>query len=260
MEQLRVFAKYRYLLKNLISRDLKVKYRRSALGLIWSVLNPLMMICVQYFVFKYLLVNDMPNFAVYLAAGNLIFQFFSEATQTAMTSVLSAAPLIKKVYVPKYIFPMEKVLFSFVNTLFSGIALIIVALATKLDITAYILLAPIPLLLIMLFNIGVGLILATGVVFFRDIIHLYGVLIMMLTYLTPLFYTEDIFVTKAPFMLSVLRLNPLYWYVAMFREVVLYGNPPTIMQLIVCSMWAFAALVIGLLIFRKAQDKFILYV
>ncbi|MEG2022002.1 MAG: ABC transporter permease, partial [Oscillospiraceae bacterium] len=210
--------------------------------------------------FKYLLVMEMPNFAVYLAAGNLIFQFFSESTQTAMTSVLSAAPLIKKVYVPKYIFPMEKVMFSFVNTLFSGIALVIVAVVTRLDITPFILLAPVPLLLIMVFNIGVGLILATGVVFFRDIIHLYGVLIMMLTYLTPLFYTEDIFATKAPIMLSVLRINPLYWYVAMFREVVLYGNAPTAMQMLVCSAWAAAMLVIGLLIFRKAQDKFILYV
>ncbi|MEG0878971.1 MAG: ABC transporter permease, partial [Oscillospiraceae bacterium] len=176
------------------------------------------------------------------------------------TSVLSAAPLIKKVYVPKYIFPMEKVMFSFVNTLFSGIALVIVAVVTRLDITPYILLAPVPLLLIMVFNIGVGLILATGVVFFRDIIHLYGVLIMMLTYLTPLFYTEDIFATKAPMMLTVLRINPLYWYVAMFREVVLYGNAPTVMQLFVCSAWAVAMLIIGLLIFRKAQDKFILYV
>ncbi|MEG0878934.1 MAG: ABC transporter permease, partial [Oscillospiraceae bacterium] len=211
-------------------------------------------------VFTYLFASDVPNFAVYLAAGNLIFQFFSEATQNAMTSVLGAAPLIKKVYVPKYIFPMEKVLFSFVNTLFSGIALIIVAVITHLDITINILFAPIPLILVMVFNLGVGLILATCVVFFRDIIHLYGVLVMVLTYLTPLFYTENTLAARAPFVIKMLRINPLYWYVAMFREVVLYGRAPTLQQMIICSVWAVSTLVIGLLIFRKAQDKFILYV
>ncbi|MEG1754216.1 MAG: ABC transporter permease, partial [Christensenella sp.] len=237
------------MLKNLISRDIKVKFRRSTLGIIWSVLNPLMMIGVQYVVFTYLFASDVPNFAVYLAAGNLIFQFFSEATQNAMTSVLGAAPLIKKVYVPKYIFPMEKVLFSFVNTLFSGIALIIVAVITHLDITINILFAPIPLILVMVFNLGVGLILATCVVFFRDIIHLYGVLVMVLTYLTPLFYTENTLAARAPFVIKMLRINPLYWYVAMFREVVLYGRAPTLQQMIICSVWAVSTLVIGLLIF-----------
>ncbi|MBP8855609.1 MAG: ABC transporter permease [Oscillospiraceae bacterium] len=261
MEQLKVFAKYRYLLLNLIERDLKVKYRRSALGLIWSVLNPLLMMLVQFIVFNTIFKNTIENFAVYLIAGNLIFQFFSEGTQTAMSSVLGAAPLIKKVYVPKYIFPLEKVLFSLVNTLFCGIALVIVAIATNLTISWNILFIPVPLLLAMLFNLGVGLILATCVVFFRDIMHLYGVLIMALTYFTPLFYDESLIRDTAPAIVyQFLRVNPLYWYVAMFREVILYANAPTAQQMLICSAWSVVMLVVGLIVFRKAQDKFILYV
>ena len=115
------FWRYRHLLNNLISRDIKVKYRRSALGLLWSVLNPLLMMMVMYVVFSQIFHmtqmnrgNVEVNFAVYLLTGQLIYNFFSEATQTAMGSVLGSAQLIKKVYIPKYIFPLEKVAFSFV--------------------------------------------------------------------------------------------------------------------------------------------------
>ncbi|MEG0179702.1 MAG: ABC transporter permease [Oscillospiraceae bacterium] len=260
MEQLRVFAKYRYLLQNLISRDIKVKYRRSALGLVWSVLNPLLMMMVQYIVFSTIFKQSIPNFAVYLISGNLMFSYFADSTQIAMTSMLSAAPLIKKVYVPKYIFPMEKVLFSLVNTMFSSIAMLLVMLVTNLTFTPYMLLAPIPIILITVFNLGVGLILATCVVFFRDIVHLYGVLVMALTYFTPLFYDETLLRDSAPFVFKMLHFNPLYWYVTMFRQIVLYGEPPTLQQLGLCTLGAVGALCVGLVVFRKAQDKFILYV
>lgn len=260
MEQIKIFAKYKYLLLNLINRDLKVKYRRSALGILWSVLNPLMMMTIQYFVFNTLWENEIENFAVYLITGNLVYQFFSESTQSAMSSMLGAAPLIKKIYVPKYIFPMEKIMFGLVNMLFSTLALIIVALVTRLPFTIYLVLAPIPILLITVFNLGVGLILSAAVVFFRDIMHLYGVFVMALTYLTPIFYEESFLIEKAPMVYNILRLNPLYWYISMFREIVLYGNPPTLMQLVICSAWAVAMLAIGLVVFKKSQDKFILYV
>lgn len=260
MEQLKTFFKFKDLILNLIERDIKVKYRRSALGVMWSVLNPLMMMGIQYIVFKTLFPTPMENFAVYLISGNLIFQFFSESTQNAMSSMLGAASLIKKVYIPKYIFPTEKVLFSLVNTLFTSVALVIVAVATNLQITWNILLSPIPLILVMIFNLGVGLILSAMVVFFRDIMHLYGVLVMGLTYLTPIFYDASALQKSSPAVYQLLSLNPLYWFVAMFREVVLYGNAPTAQQLIICGAWSFAMLAIGLLFFRKSQDKFILYI
>lgn len=131
---LTTFLKYKYLLHNLISRDLKVKYRRSTLGLLWSVLNPLLMSIVISIVFQNFFKFDVPNFAIYYLTGSLIFNFMNEATSSAMVSIVGNAPLIKKVYIPKYIFPLEKVMFAFVNMLFSMIALVIMMGVTKLGI------------------------------------------------------------------------------------------------------------------------------
>ncbi|MDL2325194.1 ABC transporter permease [Ruminococcaceae bacterium OttesenSCG-928-A16] len=271
------FNRYRYLLLNLVSRDIKVKYRRSALGVVWSVLNPLLMMLVQYLVFNNLfgmgnaenmqinaISGQPPNFAIYLLSGQLIFSFFSEATNLAMDSVLGSASLIKKVYIPKYIFPLEKVIFSFVNALFSLIALIIVFIFTKSTVSAWLALFWVPMVLLFIFNLGAGLILSALTVFFRDIKHFYGVVLTALNFLTPIFYTESIFMGKSGFieqyMPLVLRMNPVYWYVSMFRRLVVYSMPPTLSQWIGCIGWAFVALVLGLAIFKKAQDRFILYV
>lgn len=254
---LQSFFKYQYLLINLIERDFKVKYRRSLLGIVWSVLNPLLMMLVITAVFSTFFKNDIRNFPVYLLTGQLMFNFFSEATNNAMTSVLGSGPLIKKVYIPKYIFPMEKVLFSLVNTLFSMVAVLLVMLFTGAPFYTTALLFPVPILLLTIFNLGVGLILSTLTVFFRDIIHLYGVVITALTYFTPLFYPVSIL---PPFIRSLLVCNPMYWYVSMFRQVVYEGTMPTPHQWIACVLFAAVALVMGLWIFKKKQDKFILYI
>ena len=270
---LRVFLNYRHLLVNLVSRDIKVKYRRSTLGLLWSVLNPLLMMLVMNFVFENLfnMILDPaqmptvsrtglpPSFAVYLLSAQLMFNFFSEATNMAMDSVYMSAGLIKKVYIPKYIFPLEKVIFSLVNTLLSMVALVIVIIATGHPLTLWAALFPVPMVLLFVFNLGVGLILASVVVFFRDIKHLYSVLVLALTYLTPIFYAEAIFGSKVV-VLTVIRLNPMYWYVAMFRQLVVYGRAPTNFQWLTTIGCALVALGVGLAIFRKTQDDFILYV
>lgn len=270
------FGRYRYLLVNLVERDIKVKYRRSALGLLWSVLNPLLMMLVMAAVFGTLFnMSTMENvqavrstglppaFTVYLLSGQLIFNFFSEATNLAMDSVLGSSSLIKKVYIPKYIFPLEKVIFSFINALFSLIAMVLVIVITGSPISLTVLWFPVVLAFMFFFNLGVGLILSSLTVFFRDIKHFYGVLVTALNYLTPIFYTEAIFSGKGTLsevMPIVLRLNPLYWYVSMFRRVVVFGYNPTLQQWVACVGWAVAALVLGLFTFKRAQDKFILYV
>ena len=124
---------YRYLLWNLVSRDFKLKYRRSVLGVVWSVLNPLLMCLVYWAVFSSLMDmrgSGIDNFAVFLMCGQLLFNFFNEATSTGMSSVLGAAPLLKKVYIPKYIFPLEKCCFAMVNCVFSFVALLLVMIFT----------------------------------------------------------------------------------------------------------------------------------
>lgn len=258
------FWRYRHLLNNLISRDIKVKYRRSALGLLWSVLNPLLMMMVMYVVFSQIFHmaqmsrgNIEVNFAVYLLTGQLIYNFFSEATQTAMGSVLGSAPLIKKVYIPKYIFPLEKVAFSFVNMLFSLIALVIVMIFTRTPVHSTVLLAWIPMVILFVFNFGIGLILSAGTVFFRDIMHLYGVGVTALMYLTPIMYDVSILPDWAR---SVIPFNPMYWFVSMFRDFVIYGVMPGINAWIGTGVSAVVALIAGLVLFKKTQDRFVLYI
>ena len=174
-KQIQTFMRYRFLLEDLISRDLKVKYRRSVLGLVWSILNPLLMMLVVTTVFNTVLRIKIDNFPLYYLTGSLIFNFISEATSSALVSIISSAPLIKKVYVPKYIFPVEKTLFSFVNMLFSLIAVIIIMLIYGNQWHWTLLLFPVPLVYALIFAIGFGLILASINVFFRDVGHLYSV-------------------------------------------------------------------------------------
>ncbi len=252
------FYKYRFLLQNLISRDIKVKYRRSALGIAWSVLNPLFMMLVMYAVFSFFFRYDIENFAVYLLCGQLMFTFFNESTSNAMASVLVSSALIKKVYVPKYIFPLEKVCFSFINMLFSLVALLLVMIITGADFHLITPLALLPMVCLFLFSLGVGLFLSSAAVYFRDIMHFWTILTMALSYMTPIFYPESLLHESV--IANFYRLNPLYWYVITFREIVLYGNMPSLIQISACIICAIISLIVGTYTFKKSQDNFILYI
>lgn len=251
------FIKYRALLGELVSRDLKVKYRRSVLGYLWSLLNPLLMMIVISAVFSYIFRNNIANFPIYLLTGQIMFNFFSEATNFAMKSISGGGTLIKKVYVPKYIFPLAKVLSSFVNLLFSLLAIIIVLIITKTPITPAIFLFPLALAYILLFAIGIGLILSVLAVYFGDIVHLYSVVLTAWMYFTPIFYPIEI-LPKLPMFL--MQFNPLYHFISYFRTIVLYGNIPTLTSNIVCLSFGLVSIAIGLFVFYKSQDNFILYI
>ncbi len=255
--QLQTFMRYRYLLEDLVIRDIKVKYRRSFLGLVWSILNPLLMMMVITAVFSRVFKISIPNFPIYYLTGSTLYSFFSEATSNAMTSTIYAAPLIKKVYIPKYIFPLEKAIFAFVNLMFSFIAVIIMFLVLRHPITWTILLFPIPVLYLLVFSIGVGLILSVLCVFFRDMMHLYGVFLTALMYLTPIIYPVDILPENIKFFV---QCNPLYYYVDYFRQVTMYGTVPSLSMNLICIFLSLLSLTVGLLIFKKYQDKFILYI
>lgn len=188
MKYIHNFYKYRYLLSELVFRDIKLKYRKSYLGILWSTLNPLLMMVVLTVVFSSLFQSDIKNFPVYLMTGQLIFNFFSEATNVAMTGIVGNAGLIKKVYIPKYIFPLSRILSSFVNLLFSIVALLLIMIVTKVTFNVSMLLFFVPLIYVLLLSIGVGLILSTYSVFFRDILHLYGVFTLALMYMLSLIH------------------------------------------------------------------------
>mgnify|MGYP003609228454 FL=1 len=251
------FVKYYDLLIELVLRDIKVKYKRSVLGFAWSILNPLLMMIVMSIVFSTIFRSDIKNFPMYLITGQVIFSFFSEATNSAMMSIIGNGGLIKKVYIPKYIFPLSKVMFSFSNMIFSLVAVVIVAIATKLPITPAILLFPLPLIYVFVFSLGIGLLLASYAVFFRDLLHLYGIILLIWTYLTPIFYPITIL---PPNIRLLLKFNPLYVFISNFREIVLYGNVPSLFSNLLCIAYAILALIIGTLAFRRTKDKFIFYI
>lgn len=257
-EKISTFWRYRFLLSNLINRDIKVKYRRSKLGILWSVLNPLMMMCVMTLVFSHIFRFGIDNYAVYILSGQLIFNYFTESTTMAMESVIGYSPLIKKVYVPKYIFPLEKSCFAFVNMVFSLIALVVVMFLTGASFYPTFILAVYPLVTLFFFSIGVGLFLSSSAIFFRDIIHLWSVFTTALMYASAIIYPVSML--EGSLMGYLIYLNPIFWYIDAFRQVTIYGNMLSIAHIVVCAACAVISVIVGSVVFKKGQDKFILYI
>lgn len=257
MNFIQQIKKYKPLMNELVIRDLKVKYRRSFLGYVWSLLNPLMMMAIMSYVFSYMFRFDIPNYPLYLICGQTLWTFFNESTNMAMYSVIANGSLIRKVYIPKFIFPMSRVLSSFVTMSFSLVAILIVMIVTSVKITPTILLFPLPLLFLLIFCMGIGLILSALSVYFRDIMHLYGVLTMAWMYATPVFYPIEALPADVA---TVIGFNPMYHFITFFREIVLYGTVPAAHTWIWCIVASLATLVAGMTVFRKLQRNFILYV
>jgi ABC-2 type transport system permease protein len=251
------FLKFRFLLFELVINDIKVKYRRSVLGVLWSVLHPLMMMMVLTVVFSSLFKSDIPHFAVYVLTGRIIWDLYSQATIFSMSSIVNNAALIKKVYVPKYIFPLAKSFSSLVNTIFSLIALVIVMVISGVKVNFNILFFPLPLIYTFMFATGVGLIMSAYAVFFRDLNYLYEVLLTVWMYFTPLFYPISILPKEIQF---TLQMNPLYHMLNMFREITIYGQTPSLVSNLLCFLIGASSLLVGFIVFYKKQDKFILYI
>ena len=254
------FWKYRYLLQNLISRDFKLKYRRSVLGVAWSVLNPLLTCLVMWAVFGALFNvrgQGIEDFPLFLIIGQLMFNFFRESTTMAMESVLKNGPLLRKVYIPKYIFPLEKCCFALVNFFFSLVALFIVALLTWSHISlGTVLLAIYPIVMLFIFSLGIGLILSTMYVFVRDIMHIWEVFCTLLVYGSAIFYDPR---QMESWMQYIINLNPIYWYITSVRSCVMWGEGLTPNMVLIPFLCAALSLGLGVCVFKKNQDKFVLY-
>ena len=249
------FKKFRPLLSELITRDIKNKYRKSILGVFWTILNPLFMMIVLSVVFSNLFKFDIEYFPVYLLSGQLIFNFFSESTTNAMGAIIANGPLIKKIYVPKYVFVLSRVFSSSINLLASFTALIFVMLAMRVELHYTILLVPIPLFFVIGFSLGVGLLLAALTVKFRDIMHLYSVFVTALMYLTPVIYPMSIL---PEWLEKVVLLNPLTNILIMFRDVMMNNTLPSILSMVIAFAEVIVVMVLGLYVFYKRQDTFIL--
>lgn len=251
------FKKDKFILTSLVMRDFKLKYRRSVLGIVWSVLNPLLMMMVLAAVFSYMFRFDIDNFPVYLILGQTIFNLMSTSTSAGVNAIIWAAPLIKKIRVNKVLFPLESVLFELLNFALSLIAVAIVLIFFQITPTLNLLFLPLLLIYVLLFCVGLSLLLSALAVFFRDIIYLWGVVLIAWTYGTPLFYPAD---KLQPWMQQIMQYNPMYHYVTYFRDIAQYGVTPSLFENLVCLGMALVVLVLGYVVFRANERKFILYV
>ncbi|HBJ1651886.1 TPA: ABC transporter permease [Clostridium botulinum] len=255
--QMRTFKSYNGLLWEFVKRDIKLKYRNSILGILWSMLNPLLVMVVLTFIFSNLFKNKIPNFPVYCLSGRLIYDFFSQSTNQCMNSITGKSSLIKKIYVPKYLYPLSRVISTFIIFLISLIPLIIIMILTKVKISIMFMFLLYPLICLLLLSLGWGLILATVNVFFRDMQHLYSVVLLIIMYASAIFYSADIINPK---YVKILNLNPIYPIINVFRDCILYGRITNMESWILSLVYAIIAVIIGLIVFYKKQDRFILYI
>lgn len=251
------FLQYRFLLSELVKKGIKLKYRRSYLGIFWSLLEPLLTMIVLSIVFGTLFGNRTREFPVYILTGRLLYNFYSASTKAALRSIRTHSAMIKKVYVPKYLYTMSSVLYTYIIFLISLIVLVGVAAVLGVRPTIYLLQAPIALLLILILAYGCGMILATFGVFFRDLEYLWSVALMLIMYTCAIFYYPERLLKSG--WDWILRYNPLYCIIDIFRAAV-FGRMMDMGYLIYASVFSVVALVIGLLVFKKKQDDFILYV
>lgn len=253
--------RYRDLVLALVARDLKVRYRRSMIGFVWTMLQPLLMMLVLRIVFSSLFQAksaEVPtNYEVFAMAGILFWNFFSQSIVASMNSLRGNAQLLQKLPLPKMVFPLASVLSGLVNLLFALLPLFLILLVTGHPLRPSLLFLPVAILLAALFTLGAGLLLAPLAVFFSDVVELIGMLLMLMMYLTPVFYPKDIVPADWRW---VVRFNPIRSILEVFRDPIYQGEIPPLPHLAVAVTIAVLALAIGGLVFRRTSDRIPFYV
>lgn len=254
--------KTRFILQQLVGKDFKLKYRRSVLGVVWSVLNPLLMMIVMSFVFSYFLrYAEIQHYPLYLILGNITWTVFADSTNFGVTSIIDAAGLLKKVKINKTVFPVEKVLFALVNFAFSLIAVLIVMIWEGVAPTPYLFLLPVVLICLAVFCVGMAMLLSTIAVFFRDMIHLWSVILMAWMYATPIFWPQSM-IEDVPYAIvrKLMYANPMYNYVNFMRNIFIDATMPGWKTFALCIFWAVATFAVGYGVFHHNEHKFILHI
>ncbi len=254
---LKKIKQYRFLFEELVKRDFTKKYKRTILGMLWSVLGPLMTLAVMAVVFTQFFGHDTPHYVIYLFCGNLVYSYYREATSTGMTSLKDNASIFSKVNVPKYMFLLSKNVSTLINFGLNIIVLFIFVLIDGLPITWKFILLIYPIACLIVFNLGVGLILSALYLMFRDIKYLYDVFTLMLMYLSAIFYNVNAY---SPEIQQLFNLNPVYVYIRYFRTIIIDGNIPSLGLHIIAAVYAALVLGIGALVYKKKNYKFLYYI
>lgn len=249
--------KHQFLFQQLVHRDFTKKYKRTVLGIGWSMLSPLLTLLVMNIVFSSLLGSDIPHYTIYLFSGQLVYSFFNESTNQGMTSLLDNADIFTKVNVPKYMFLFSKNVSSLINFGLTLIIYFIFVVADGISITYKFIFLIYPIICLVIFNLGVGLILSAVYLFFRDIQYLYSIFTMLLMYMSAIFYDISSF---PQFGQNLFLLNPIYLYIRYFRKIVIDGTIPTLEFHLLALAYAAIAFGIGCLIYKKKNHSFLYYV
>lgn len=251
------FFHYFFLLQELVKRGITLKYRRSYLGIVWSLLEPLLTMVVLTVIFGTLLGRSGKEYPVYILSGRLLYSFFSQGTTNALKSIRGNSGMIKKVYIPKYLYPLSGVMFNYIIFLISLIVLALVSFILGIKPTWYLLQIFVPLITLFLLTFGIGMILATIGVFFRDMEYLWSVATMLIMYASAIFYYPEQILGSSNAW--ILRYNPLFGVISNFRSAI-FGEPMDVFYVFYSFGFSVVALLAGIYLFYKKQDNFILHI
>lgn len=254
---LNVLKKHRFLFEELVKRDFKKKYKRTVLGMAWSILSPLLSLLVMRLVFTNFFGRTMAHYTTYLFCGNLVYSFFNESTTQGMTSLMGNASIFTKVNVPKYLFLLSKNTQTLINFGLTLIVFFIFCVIDRITFTWKFVFLLYPIVLLVLFNIGVGLILSGLFVFFRDIQYLWSVFTLLLMYLSAIFYSIDTF---SPTAQNLFLINPVYLFIRYFRKIVIEATIPSLYMHLLMLGDTLVVVVLGCLMYKKNNTKFLYYV
>lgn len=243
---------YIFVMRELVAREVKRKYARSYLGILWSILDPLLNMAVMSLIFSTMFRRNIENYPIYLLTGRIFWSLFTGATNSAMTALVNNKTMLIKVKLPMEIFPLSRSVTALVNFGYSTLAYLLMLIVFRVSFNRYMLLLPVFAGGLFLFSVGIGYILSVLYVFFGDVQHLYSVLLMIWMYLTALFYP----ISSTPVLMQkVIKHNPVYNYIACARKCVLEGAPPTADEWARVFIWSVGMYIVGKMYFEKQRSK-----
>ena len=248
---------HRFLFEELVKRDFKAKYKRTVLGMLWSVLGPLMTLGVMALVMTQFFGRNIEHYIIYLFCGNLVYGFFKESTMTGMTALYSNAGIFSKVNVPKYIFLLSRNVSSLINFGLNILVLFLFCLIDGVTFSWKFILLLYPIGCLVVFNIGMGLILSALYIMFSDMKYLYDIFTLLLMYVSAIFYDINAYPQNVQYLFY---LNPIYVYIRYFRKIILDGEIPQLSFHLLAAAYALVVLIIGALIYKKKNYKFLYYI
>jgi ABC-type polysaccharide/polyol phosphate export permease len=254
LEELQAIIKYRHLVVQFARRDILTRYKRSVLGVGWTMLNPLGTMLILTIVFSRAFGQSQPGYAVYVLTGLVAWNFFAQSTNAAIVHLVWGGGLLRRIYLPRTVFAVSAIGTALVNIGLSIVPLIIVMLIVKVPIRWTILFTPIPVLFLAMFSLGVGLLVSTVAIYYSDVAEMYAIFLTAWMYLSPVIYTPEIL--PELYMLWIVRLNPMYHLINLFREPIYAGKIPEIEEILLCAVISLVALFVGWMAFTSKADEF----